>query len=132
MDGLAIPSAVSQPLDLVKLSLAERVFVKMRGDRSLTGVLHVGGVLVDGVQGGDDRELMSIVPLGSRFFSTSLRLLLYVVCSSLPSSTPFPFALSSQAFDAHCNLVLSDVEETVTIVDVSEQGEALGVRVSIT
>jgi hypothetical protein len=51
MDGLAIPSAVSQPLDLVKLSLAERVFVKMRGDRSLTGVLHVGGVLVDRVQG---------------------------------------------------------------------------------
>jgi hypothetical protein len=30
-----------QPLDLVRLSLAEKIFVKMRGDRTLEGVLHV-------------------------------------------------------------------------------------------
>lgn len=39
MDGP--PSTVAEPLDLVKLSLAERVHVKLRGDRELTGVLHV-------------------------------------------------------------------------------------------
>lgn len=27
--------------DLIKLSLSERIFVKLRGDRELTGVLHV-------------------------------------------------------------------------------------------
>lgn len=32
---------VEQPLDLVGLSLDERVLVKMRGDRELTGKLHV-------------------------------------------------------------------------------------------
>ena len=26
--------------DLIKLSLSERVYVKLRGDRELTGVLH--------------------------------------------------------------------------------------------
>lgn len=33
--------AVSEPLDLVRLSLDEIVFVKLRGDRELKGRLHV-------------------------------------------------------------------------------------------
>lgn len=37
----AAPSSVQEPFDLIKLSLSERVFVKLRGDRELTGVLHV-------------------------------------------------------------------------------------------
>ncbi|KAJ9096793.1 hypothetical protein QFC21_005064 [Naganishia friedmannii] len=72
MDGADIPSSVNEPLDLVKLSLSERVYVKLRGDRTLQGILH--------------------------------------------------------AYDAHMNLVLSEVEETVSIVDVSENGVAQGVR----
>lgn len=36
----ATPS-VSEPLDLVRLSLDEVVFVKLRGDRELKGRLHV-------------------------------------------------------------------------------------------
>ena len=36
-------SVVSEPLDLVRLSLDEIVFVKLRGDRELKGRLHVGG-----------------------------------------------------------------------------------------
>lgn len=32
---------VSEPLDLVRLSLNEMVFVKLRGDRELQGRLHV-------------------------------------------------------------------------------------------
>lgn len=32
---------VQEPFDLIKLSLSERVYVKLRGDRELTGVLHV-------------------------------------------------------------------------------------------
>ncbi|EYE94112.1 U4/U6-U5 snRNP complex subunit LSM3 [Aspergillus ruber CBS 135680] len=34
------PSSVSEPLDLVRLSLDEIVFVKLRGDRELKGRLH--------------------------------------------------------------------------------------------
>lgn len=36
--------SVSEPLDLVRLSLDEIVFVKLRGDRELKGRLHVRNV----------------------------------------------------------------------------------------
>ncbi|KAI0774103.1 hypothetical protein C8Q74DRAFT_1160897, partial [Fomes fomentarius] len=55
---------IQEPFDLIRLSLSERVFVKLRGDRELTGVLH--------------------------------------------------------AYDGHMNLILSDVEETIMIVDQAE------------
>ena len=42
-DGDAAP--VSEPLDLVRLSLDEVVFVKLRGDRELKGRLHVSYIL---------------------------------------------------------------------------------------
>lgn len=38
----AASAPVSEPLDLVRLSLDEIVFVKLRGDRELKGRLHVG------------------------------------------------------------------------------------------
>lgn len=38
-DGDAAPA--SEPMDLVRLSLDEIVFVKLRGDRELKGRLHV-------------------------------------------------------------------------------------------
>ncbi|KAI0092045.1 hypothetical protein BDY19DRAFT_990793 [Irpex rosettiformis] len=56
--------AIQEPFDLIRLSLSERVFVKLRGDRELTGVLH--------------------------------------------------------AYDGHMNLILSDVEETIMIIDQHE------------
>ncbi|KZS91280.1 like-Sm ribonucleo protein [Sistotremastrum niveocremeum HHB9708] len=59
MDGVS--QGIQEPFDLVRLSLNERVFVKLRGDRQLTGVLH--------------------------------------------------------AYDGHMNLILSDVEETIMIVE---------------
>ena len=34
-------NGIQEPFDLIRLSLSERVFVKLRGDRELTGVLHV-------------------------------------------------------------------------------------------
>ncbi|KAF9651232.1 like-Sm ribonucleoprotein [Thelephora ganbajun] len=33
-------AGIQEPFDLIRLSLNERVFVKLRGDRELTGVLH--------------------------------------------------------------------------------------------
>ncbi|KAJ7490436.1 like-Sm ribonucleoprotein [Mycena galericulata] len=55
-------SSIQEPFDLIRLSLSERVFVKLRGDRELTGILH--------------------------------------------------------AYDGHMNLIMSDVEETIMIVDL--------------
>lgn len=56
---------VEEPLDLIKLSLDERIRVKMRNDRELFGRLH--------------------------------------------------------AYDQHMNMVLSNVEEAVTTVDIDEE-----------
>lgn len=43
-----INASQSEPLDLVRLSLDEVVFVKLRGDRELKGRLHVSfGPLTD-------------------------------------------------------------------------------------
>lgn len=39
MNGAA--EGIQEPFDLIRLSLNERVFVKLRGDRELNGVLHV-------------------------------------------------------------------------------------------
>lgn len=35
-------TGIQEPFDLIRLSLSERVFVKLRGDREMTGILHVG------------------------------------------------------------------------------------------
>ncbi|CAG8653696.1 15979_t:CDS:2, partial [Racocetra fulgida] len=59
------PNAVEEPLDLVRLSLDERIYVKLRGDRELRGKLH--------------------------------------------------------AYDGHLNMVLGDVEETITVVEINEE-----------
>lgn len=58
-------SGVQQPLDLIRLSLDERIRVKMRGNRELRGRLH--------------------------------------------------------AFDQHLNMILGDVEETLTSLEVDEE-----------
>jgi hypothetical protein len=46
-------ATVKEPLDLIKLSLDERIYVKMRGERELRGKLHVGPALMErGTQAG--------------------------------------------------------------------------------
>ncbi|RWS16160.1 U6 snRNA-associated Sm-like protein LSm3 [Dinothrombium tinctorium] len=58
-------TAVEEPLDLIRLSLDERIYVKMRNGRELRGRLH--------------------------------------------------------AYDQHLNIVLGDVEETITNVEIDEE-----------
>ncbi|KAJ7590900.1 hypothetical protein C8J56DRAFT_546197 [Mycena floridula] len=67
-------NGIQEPFDLIRLSLSERVFVKLRGDREMTGILH--------------------------------------------------------AYDGHMNLILSDVEETIMIVDVIEGTQSGTVNVA--
>ena len=79
---------VEEPLDLIRLSLDERVYVKMKNDRELRGRLHV--------------SLSLKYCFGECFYSLFYR-----------------FAL--QAFDSHLNMVLGDVEETVTTIEIDEE-----------
>eukprot|EP01123_Difflugia_compressa_P003534 TRINITY_DN14651_c0_g1_i1.p1 TRINITY_DN14651_c0_g1~~TRINITY_DN14651_c0_g1_i1.p1 ORF type:complete len:104 (+),score=15.08 TRINITY_DN14651_c0_g1_i1:23-313(+) len=58
-------TTVEEPLDLIRLSLDERIFVKLRGDRELRGKLH--------------------------------------------------------AYDQHLNMILGDVTETHTVVEIDEE-----------
>eukprot|EP00941_MAST-03F_sp_MAST-3F-sp1_P005808 g5808.t1 len=60
-------SSVEQPLDLIRLSLDERIYIKCRGERELRGKLH--------------------------------------------------------AYDQHLNMVLGDVDETVTTTELDEETE---------
>lgn len=39
--GRAIAGGIEEPLDLIKLSLDEKIFVKLKGNRELRGTLHV-------------------------------------------------------------------------------------------
>jgi len=59
-DGSANP--VNEPLDLVRLSLNEVVFVKLRGDRELQGRLHVCASTGDQLRSGSDAD--DILSLG--------------------------------------------------------------------
>ena len=38
-------ATVEEPLDLIRLSLDEKIYVKLRGDRELRGKLHVSGFI---------------------------------------------------------------------------------------
>ncbi|CAH8355646.1 unnamed protein product [Eruca vesicaria subsp. sativa] len=58
-------ATVREPLDLIRLSLDERIYVKLRSDRELRGKLH--------------------------------------------------------AFDQHLNMILGDVEEVITTVEIDEE-----------
>lgn len=37
-------TTIDTPLDLIKLSIDEKIFVKCRGDRELRGKLHVSAI----------------------------------------------------------------------------------------
>lgn len=67
-------SSINTPLDLIRLSIDEKIFVKCRGDRELRGRLH--------------------------------------------------------AFDQHLNLILGEVEETITSREVDEETDEEIVKTS--
>lgn len=87
--------AVEEPLDLIRLSLDENVYVKMRNDRELTGRLHVCVWI-------DDLKMAIFL---SVFHDVMNRL----------------FSILVQAFDQHLNMILSGVEEVVTTLELDEE-----------
>ncbi|KAH8118765.1 hypothetical protein DFH11DRAFT_1569197 [Phellopilus nigrolimitatus] len=105
MDGTS--EGIQEPFDLIRLSLNERVFVKLRGDRELSGVLHVRLP-----------SLLSPVPQ-----ETKKKVL---TCARFVVPAFFFGRDATQAYDGHMNLILSDVEETIMLVDGDEAAPAPG------
>lgn len=94
-------ATVQEPMDLIKLALDERVYVKLKGERELRGRLHVRC-------GPGSRGLRSPWEAPGFSLAPAFRL------------TRSPL-LALQAYDQHLNMILGDVEETVTSVDIDEE-----------
>lgn len=101
-------STVEKPLDLIRLSLDERIFVKCKGERELRGKLHVRA-------GGDCREALRTARQGSLPRGCLAPLPAPHKPRVAPTRAPHR---SLQAFDEHLNMVLGDVEETQTTMEV--------------
>nr|KAF6310792.1 LSM3-like protein, U6 small nuclear RNA and mRNA degradation associated [Myotis myotis] len=94
VDQQQTTNTVEEPLDLIRLSLDERIYVKMRNDRELRGRLHVRAL---------DRES------NPRPFGAPVDML------TIEQHQP------GLAYDQHLNMILGDVEETVTTIEIDEE-----------
>ena len=126
-------AGVEQPLDLIRLSLDERIYVKMRGDREIRGRLHVcasgrpkavgdsaGGSFFSGQL---SRPLADPPPVAGRppggpTRSSLLTMPAHRLDAARARGPPFGRPVLVQAYDQHLNMVLGDVEETITLVEV--------------
>ena len=83
---------VEEPLDLIRLSLDEKIYVKMRNERELRGRLHV-------ILNNDNNIQYSIMTI----------------------TISNEFLHWTKAYDQHLNMVLGEVEETVTTVEIDDE-----------
>lgn len=70
--------AVEEPLDLIRLSLDERIYVKMRNERELRGRLHAYDQHLNMILG-DVEETVTSVEVSSAFHNWSLFILISIV-----------------------------------------------------
>lgn len=72
---------MEEPLDLIRLSIDERVYVKCRGDRELKGRLHVGTSTAN-----EDRSTfvqhLDVVNVVRNMCLTVLRFMILSICNS--------------------------------------------------
>jgi U6 snRNA-associated Sm-like protein LSm3 len=90
------PASVEEPLDLIRLSLDERIYIKLRNDREIRGQLHV--------------SFASVWDFFCQKAYFSARNL--IECENLWHAL--------QAFDQHLNMIVSDAEETITTTSIAE------------
>jgi len=87
---------------LVRLSIDERVYVKCRGDRELRGRLHVSHLW---------NKKKAVDLLCIQYDMISLHMISF-----------------QKAYDQHLNMILGEVEETVTSTEVDEETDEEIVR----
>ena len=83
-------ATVKEPLDLIRLSLDEKIYVKLRHDREIKGRLHVCICLL----GSSNRMYAHVAECGCAVW---------------------------QAYDQHLNMILGDVEETITSIEIDDE-----------
>ena len=145
-------SNVDEPLDLLRLSLDERIYVKMRGDRELRGKLHVRARDDAGARGlrlawrcQCCLRVLAVVAVAMRCHVkaacsslraaaaagcvSSMRWRAQLLLPSRPAAVPdlllTRFCVHGcmrceQAYDQHLNMILGEVEETITTVEYDE------------
>lgn len=96
-------SAVKEPLDLIRLSLDERIYVKLRSDRELRGKLHVP------------------LSLYLVYFHQFVVVLIWSVLWFSNKNSWVCIYCIFQAYDQHLNMILGDVEEIVTTVEIDDE-----------
>lgn len=85
-------ATVKEPLDLIRLSLDEKIYVKLRHDREIKGRLHVGCCLLP------------------------IEIFRHMACTRYDWG-----CRSTQAYDQHLNMILGDVEETITSIEIDDE-----------
>ncbi|KAG6408278.1 hypothetical protein SASPL_131283 [Salvia splendens] len=110
-------SAVKEPLDLIRLSLDERIYVKLRHDRELRGRLHRSASLEVLVFSFSKGRLIALVLLQGDLHRTegiSVSLSYMLIGYDL-------WIRGVAAYDQHLNMILGDVEEIVTTVEIDDE-----------
>ncbi|VDP51891.1 unnamed protein product [Schistosoma mattheei] len=74
-------------MDLIRLSLDEKIYVKMKRNRELRGVLHVYSCT-------QNQAIVHSMTIDGTY---------------------------TEAFDSHLNMILGNVEETVTTLEIDEE-----------
>jgi small nuclear ribonucleoprotein (snRNP)-like protein len=133
VDRAAAPVSASQtveePLDLIRLSVDEVVLVKCRGGRELQGRLHVRFFdnFCAHIEFCVEPSCPAAWPLALRasFHLTCIVFLRFLIFGDSSAAACRP-----QAYDNHLNLILGDVEESLTTTEVDEdtQEELVKVR----
>ena len=111
-------ATVKAPLDLIRLSLDERIYVKLRGERELRGRLHVRPCSVT------HHLLVPTLPALLRACNSTCPLL-----HACGGTRVFPHI---QAYDQHLNMILGEVEETITSVEIDDETYEEIIKVSWT
>ncbi|KAG8497044.1 hypothetical protein CXB51_008282 [Gossypium anomalum] len=73
-------STVKEPLDLIRLSLDERIYVKLRSDRELRGKLHAYDQHLNMILG-DVEEIVTTVEIDDETYEEIVRVCYYFTAS---------------------------------------------------
>lgn len=130
MSTEAIPaqsSTVLEPLELVRLSLDEIVYVKLRAGRELRGRLHVSNIITKRWSSGKKKNLKKIQIFKNINGLSCLNCCWFFGCSIANLEW---WGHWHKAYDSHCNMILSDVEETILTFEDDEDEPKVSIFLS--